>query len=95
MSCESCIKAVSKSLYELPGIVKVNADLQSQLVSVEGNAAPSSIVKSIQSTGRDAILRGSGTADSGWPAQYMLLGLGWLTLIKVLRCAFWKPIRNR
>lgn len=64
LSCEDCIKDVSTSLYNLPGITSVNADLQKQLVTVRGNAAPSSIVSSIQSTGRDAILRGSGTADS-------------------------------
>ena len=64
MSCEACVKDVSKSLYELRGITKVSADLKSQLVSVEGNAAPSAIVRAIQDTGRDAILRGSGTADS-------------------------------
>lgn len=64
LSCESCIKDVSTSLYKLPGINKVNADLKQQLVSIEGTAAPSAIVSAIQSTGRDAILRGSGTANS-------------------------------
>lgn len=64
MSCESCVKDVSTSLYALRGITKVDADLESQLISVEGTVAPSSIVKAIQGTGRDAILRGSGVADS-------------------------------
>lgn len=64
MSCESCIKDVSTSLYSLSGINTVQADLKQQLVSVTGTIAPSSIVKAIQDTGRDAILRGSGTADS-------------------------------
>ncbi|KAL9054018.1 MAG: hypothetical protein Q9162_004424 [Coniocarpon cinnabarinum] len=64
MTCDACVKHVSSSLSELQGIVKVNVDLKSQIVSVEGNAAPSAIVKAIQATGRDAILRGSGTADS-------------------------------
>jgi len=64
LSCESCIKDVSTSLHKLDGINKVDADLQSQLVAIEGTAAPSAIVAAIQSTGRDAILRGSGTADS-------------------------------
>ncbi|KAF7192259.1 Superoxide dismutase 1 copper chaperone [Pseudocercospora fuligena] len=60
LSCESCIKDVSTSLYKLPGIHNVSADLASQLISITGNAAPSAIVKAIEDTGRDAILRGSG-----------------------------------
>ncbi|KAL1301791.1 hypothetical protein AAFC00_005986 [Neodothiora populina] len=64
LSCETCIKDVSDSLYKLDGIKNVTADLQSQLISVEGIAAPSSIVAAIQDTGRDAILRGSGKSDS-------------------------------
>lgn len=64
LSCEDCIKDVSASLYKLGGIDNVSADLKAQLVSVTGNAAPSAIVSAIQDTGRDAILRGSGKADS-------------------------------
>ncbi|KAH8653415.1 superoxide dismutase [Xylariales sp. PMI_506] len=62
MSCDDCVKAVSDSLYSLPGIIKVDANLKDQLVAVE--AAPSAIVSAIEATGRDAILRGSGTSDS-------------------------------
>jgi len=64
LSCESCIKDVSGSLYKLDGIHKVEANLKDQLVFIEGIAAPSSIVAAIQSTGRDAILRGSGASNS-------------------------------
>ncbi|KAK4541163.1 hypothetical protein LTR36_008237 [Oleoguttula mirabilis] len=64
LSCEDCVKAVSTSLYKLNGIHNVSADLKSQLISVTGNAAPSAIVSAIQDTGRDAILRGSGKAES-------------------------------
>jgi len=64
MTCESCIKDISGSLYKLSGIQKVEANLKEQLVSIEGTAAPSAIVAAIQSTGRDAILRGSGSTDS-------------------------------
>ena len=48
----------------IEGIHNVSADLKTQLVSVTGNAAPSAIVAAIQDTGRDAILRGSGKAES-------------------------------
>lgn len=46
------------------GISKVEADLKKQLVLIEGTASPSSIVSAIESTGRDAILRGSGKSNS-------------------------------
>lgn len=46
------------------GIEKISANLKEQLVTVEGNAAPSAIVEAIQNTGRDAILRGSGKTNS-------------------------------
>jgi len=64
MTCESCVKDVSSSLYKLDGISKVEANLKEQLVSIEGTAAPSAIVSAIQATGRDAILRGSGSSNS-------------------------------
>ncbi|KAL2815291.1 superoxide dismutase [Aspergillus granulosus] len=64
MSCESCVKDISQALNQLQGINKVDANLQDQLVFVEGTAPPSSIVTAIQGTGRDAILRGSGASNS-------------------------------
>ncbi|KAF2738192.1 superoxide dismutase copper chaperone-like protein [Polyplosphaeria fusca] len=64
MTCDACIKDIKGSLDQLNGINKVTANLQEQLVSIEGNAAPSAIVAAIQSTGRDAILRGSGKSNS-------------------------------
>ena len=47
-----------------PGIARIEANLKDQLVLIEGTAAPSAIVSAIESTGRDAILRGSGTSNS-------------------------------
>ncbi|KAH8768626.1 superoxide dismutase [Hyaloscypha sp. PMI_1271] len=64
MTCESCIKDISGSLFKLSGIQKVEANLKDQLVTIEGTAAPSAIVAAIQSTGRDAILRGTGSSNS-------------------------------
>lgn len=55
---------MADSLYKIDGIRNVDANLNSQLVRVEGNAAPSAIVAAIEATGRDAILRGSGKSDS-------------------------------
>ncbi|OAA57253.1 Superoxide dismutase (Cu/Zn) / chaperone [Cordyceps fumosorosea ARSEF 2679] len=64
LSCDGCVKSVSDALYSLGGITKVEANLQDQLIAVEGSAAPSKIVEAIQDTGRDAILRGSGSSNS-------------------------------
>lgn len=36
MTCEGCVKSVSDSLYKLDGIAKVEANLQDQLVRIEG-----------------------------------------------------------
>ncbi|KAH8879844.1 Cu,Zn superoxide dismutase-like protein [Thozetella sp. PMI_491] len=64
MTCGSCAEAVSSSVYKLEGITKVEANLEDQMVSIEGTAPPSAILDAIQSTGRDAILRGSGAQNS-------------------------------
>ncbi|KAK3944218.1 superoxide dismutase 1 copper chaperone [Diplogelasinospora grovesii] len=64
MTCDGCVKDISGALYKLPGITKVEANLQDQLVTVEGTAPPSKIVETIQATGRDAILRGSGGSNN-------------------------------
>ncbi|RMZ84973.1 hypothetical protein DV738_g417, partial [Chaetothyriales sp. CBS 135597] len=64
LHCESCVHDVSGALYQLDGISKVDANLEEQLILIEGTAAPSAIVSAIQSTGRDAILRGSGKTNS-------------------------------
>ncbi|OAQ96572.1 hypothetical protein LLEC1_01272 [Akanthomyces lecanii] len=64
LSCDGCVKSVSDALYSLGGITKVEGNLKEQLIAVEGSAAPSKIVEAIQETGRDAILRGSGSSNS-------------------------------
>lgn len=61
------------------GISKIEANLKDQLVFIEGTAPPSSIVTAIQNTGRDAILRGSGTSNSMFGP--FLLGYARLVLV--------------
>ena len=39
MTCESCVKDVSGSLFKLGGIQKVDANLKDQLVSIEGTGS--------------------------------------------------------
>ncbi|KAI9833660.1 MAG: copper chaperone [Phylliscum demangeonii] len=55
---------MTASFTQLDGVRKISADLRQQLVSIEGTAAPSAILQAIQSTGRDAILRGTGQPNS-------------------------------
>lgn len=64
LHCDSCVKSVTTALKEVDGIHGVKANLKDQLVLVEGTAAPSAIVSAIESTGRDAILRGSGKSNT-------------------------------
>jgi len=63
MHCDGCAKSVSDALFKLPGITKVEPNVKDQLVAIEGTAPPSAIVEAIQETGKDAILRGSGSSN--------------------------------
>ncbi|CAK1360386.1 unnamed protein product [Cercospora beticola] len=65
LSCDSCISDITTALQQnVPGIQNITASLKDQIISITGNAAPSTIVSAIEATGRDAILRGSGKAES-------------------------------
>jgi len=64
LHCQSCVKDISKALSAVPSIGRFDVDLASQLVYIQGSAPPSLVIKSIQATGRDAILRGSGAPNS-------------------------------
>lgn len=64
LTCQSCVDSVSKELLKNEGITNVKCDLATQTVSVEGSTPPSQIIESIQNTGRDAIVRGTGKPNS-------------------------------
>lgn len=64
LECQSCVDSVKKALRDVNGLTKFDIDLKNQRVIVEGLAPPSSVVKAIQSTGRDAIIRGTGKPNS-------------------------------
>ncbi|CAN6667001.1 superoxide dismutase 1 copper chaperone [Trichomonascus vanleenenianus] len=67
MDCQSCADSIQKALKTPPigeCIDKVDINLKEQLVSVYGSCAPSQIVSAIQSTGRDAVVRGTGEPNS-------------------------------
>lgn len=64
MECQSCVESISQSLRSLNGVSKYDIDLKSNLVTTEGSVPPSEIVKTIQLTGKDAIIRGTGAPNS-------------------------------
>ncbi|KAK6456809.1 copper chaperone [Scheffersomyces xylosifermentans] len=64
MECQSCVDSVSSALSKVQGINQFKVDLEANLVTTEGTIPPSTIVKAIQSTGRDAIIRGTGKPNT-------------------------------
>ncbi|KAH3676503.1 hypothetical protein WICPIJ_009083 [Wickerhamomyces pijperi] len=64
LHCQSCVNSVKDALSGIPGVSKFDIDFENQRVSVEGSEAPSNIIKAIQNTGKDAIIRGTGKPNS-------------------------------
>lgn len=64
MECESCVESVNGALSSIKGLENVDIDLKSETVTITGCLPPSEIVKAIQTTGKDAIIRGTGRPNS-------------------------------
>lgn len=64
LECNSCVEAVEEALKTLERLENVKVDLASQTVQVTGCLPPSDIVRKIQETGKDAIIRGTGKPNS-------------------------------
>ncbi|CAK9435505.1 uncharacterized protein LODBEIA_P02320 [Lodderomyces beijingensis] len=64
MECKSCVDSIAQALKPVSGLTKFDINLDRNLVTTHGTIAPSEIVKAIQSTGKDAIIRGTGKPDS-------------------------------
>ncbi|KAK6202795.1 copper chaperone [Scheffersomyces amazonensis] len=64
MECESCVESVSNALSKVSGINKFDISLKDNTVITDGIVPPSEIVRAIQGTGRDAIIRGTGKVNS-------------------------------
>lgn len=43
MTCESCVREISGSLYKLSGIQKVEANIKDQLVTITGTCQPTTL----------------------------------------------------
>ncbi|SCV03700.1 LAME_0H12530g1_1 [Lachancea meyersii CBS 8951] len=63
MHCDSCVKDIESCLSSIPNL-KLDFHVPEKLVAVSGAVAPSVIISRLQECGRDAIIRGTGKADS-------------------------------
>ncbi|OBA20809.1 Cu,Zn superoxide dismutase-like protein, partial [Metschnikowia bicuspidata var. bicuspidata NRRL YB-4993] len=63
MECQACVESVEAALRQLP-LHGFKADLKTETVTAVGQVSPSAIVKAIQETGKDAIIRGTGKPNS-------------------------------
>ncbi|KAH8922493.1 Cu,Zn superoxide dismutase-like protein [Atractiella rhizophila] len=64
MTCESCVQDCQRALSTLgDSIVSVDINLEQKTILVIGTAPPSKISKVLKETGRQVIVRGTGTAD--------------------------------
>jgi copper chaperone for superoxide dismutase len=67
MHCQGCADSVKRALepFTSKGLIEsVDCDVANQLVSITGSQAPSAVVRAIQSSGKDAIVRGTGKPNS-------------------------------
>lgn len=64
MHCGNCTDDIKKCIDGIPGIEKMKFDVEQQMLSINGNVAPSSIIRTLQNCGHDAILRGAGKPNS-------------------------------
>lgn len=62
MTCQLCADTIGKAISPL--VSSYECDVSKNTVTTTGGVAPSAIVKAIQSTGRDAIIRGTGKSNS-------------------------------
>lgn len=64
MECQSCVESITKALQPLQGLNSFDINLKDKIVTTNGSLPPSQIVRAIQSTGKDAIIRGTGQPNS-------------------------------
>lgn len=60
MTCEKCVKSISKSIADLEGIQNIDISLERGTVVVETSVPYSVIQERIERTGKQAILKGYG-----------------------------------
>ncbi|MDP0926319.1 heavy metal translocating P-type ATPase [Paracoccus onubensis] len=66
MSCASCVGRVERALTAVPGVTRAAVNLATERATVEGAAAPDSLIAAIRKVGYDATLSGPQTGgDTG------------------------------
>ncbi|KAM5247939.1 copper chaperone for superoxide dismutase [Ctenodactylus gundi] len=62
MTCQSCVDAVHKSLQGVAGVQDVEVQLENQMVLVQTTLPSQEVQKLLESTGRQAVLKGMGSS---------------------------------
>ncbi|KAJ2547300.1 copper chaperone, partial [Coemansia sp. RSA 1933] len=65
MTCQSCVDDVTRVLDGVKGVDKIDVSLSDKQVVVEGSAGPLTILNAIKSSGRAAVVRGTGSGAEG------------------------------
>ncbi|XP_036403662.1 copper chaperone for superoxide dismutase-like [Megalops cyprinoides] len=74
MTCDSCVKAVRTALERAPGVQSVKIDLAREEVLVESALTSQEVQALIESTGRQAVLKGMGTDEKDLGVAVAMLG---------------------
>lgn len=64
MECNSCVESITNALKPIKEISEFDINLDSNMVTTKSSLPPSELVKIIQTTGRDAIIRGTAKPNS-------------------------------
>ncbi|KAL8684482.1 MAG: hypothetical protein Q9218_008275 [Villophora microphyllina] len=64
LECDACVNDIKSALSKIDGISSTHFSIPTRLITITSTTAPSTLISTIQSTGRDAILRGSGKPNS-------------------------------
>ena len=54
MACSSCVNTVTKALSRIPGVAKVDVNLDEKRAAVEGRARPEDLIAAIEKAGFEA-----------------------------------------
>uniref|UniRef100_A0A494BAH1 Copper chaperone for superoxide dismutase n=1 Tax=Mus musculus TaxID=10090 RepID=A0A494BAH1_MOUSE len=63
MSCQSCVDAVHKTLKGVAGVQNVDVQLENQMVLVQTTLPSQEVQALLESTGRQAVLKGMGSSQ--------------------------------
>ena len=64
MSCAACQNRVEKAVSKVPGVTSCSVSLLTNSMGVEGNAAPSDIIRAVEEAGYGASVKGNASEKS-------------------------------